>query len=50
MKFLKQTNYIGYVIAKLSKHIKISMKTSSDFFFTDDSLKQENDLELFYMP
>ena len=30
MKFLKQANYVEYVIAKLSKYIKISMQTFSD--------------------
>ena len=38
MKFLKQPAYIGYVIAKLSKLVKISMQTYSDLFL-DDSFK-----------
>ena len=29
-KFLKQTAYSGYVIAKLSKYVKISLQTYSD--------------------
>ena len=32
MKFLKQATYIGYVIAKLSKSIQISMLTSLESF------------------
>ena len=31
-KFFKQADYIGYVIAKLSKYVKINMDTSSDCF------------------
>ena len=32
MKFLKQATYIGYVIAKLSKSVQISMLTSLESF------------------
>ena len=32
MKFLKKANYSGYVMAKPSNCVKISMQTSSDFF------------------
>ena len=32
MKFSKESTYIGYVITKLSKLVKISMLTSSDSF------------------
>ena len=33
LKFLKQTDYIGYVIAKLSRDVKISMHTFADLFY-----------------
>ena len=33
MNFLKQTDYTGYVIAKLSKDVKISMPTFADSFY-----------------
>ena len=33
MKRLKQLAYIKYVIAKLSKFVKISMHTSLDYFY-----------------
>ena len=39
MKFLKLANCIGYVIAKLSKYVKISMQTSSDSFLLRILLK-----------
>ena len=32
MKFLKQSDYIGYLITRLPKHFKISMQTSPDSF------------------
>ena len=32
MKFLKQIDHIRYVIAKLSKFVKVNMHTSSDSF------------------
>ena len=38
--------YDRFVIAKLLKYIKISMQTSSDSFFTNDSLEIEKNLEL----
>ena len=46
MKFLKQADSIGYVIAELSKYVKISMQASTDSFFTADSLKTIKELEL----
>ena len=33
VNFLKQTDYTGYVIAKLSKDVKISMLTFADSFY-----------------
>ena len=45
-KFLKQATYIRYVIPKLSKFVQISMLTSSDSFFTENSFKIKKDLEL----
>ena len=45
MKFLKQADYIEYVIAKLLKYVEISMWTSSE-----DSLKIQKDLELASTP
>ena len=38
--------YIRYAIAKPSKICQISMHTSSDSFFTDDSLKIKKGFEL----
>ena len=32
LKFLKQTTYVRYLIAKLSKYVQISMLTSSESF------------------
>ena len=32
--FFKQTNAIGYVTAKLTKYFQISLKTSSDLFYS----------------
>ena len=32
MKFLKQADFLGFVIAKLSKHDKISIQISLNFF------------------
>ena len=31
LNFLKHADSVGYMIAKLSKYVKISMQTSSDF-------------------
>ena len=33
MKLLKQTTYVRYVLAKLSKFVQTSTKTSSDPFY-----------------
>lgn len=33
MKFLKQADYVGYVNAKLTKHVKISMQRPSEYFY-----------------
>ena len=45
MKFLKQATYIRYILAKLSKPVQITKRTSSDFF-TEDYLKIKKGLEL----
>ena len=50
MKFLKQTTNIGYVIAKLSKSLQISILTSIKSFFTEDSWNIEKGLELVSRP
>ena len=39
MKFLKQSDYIGYLITKLPKHVKISMQTSPNSFLQSIVLK-----------
>ena len=33
MKFLRQVDFIEYVIAKLSEYVKISIQASSDSFY-----------------
>ena len=33
MKFLKQADYVEYVNAKLTKHVKISMQRPSEYFY-----------------
>ena len=50
MKFMKQATYIGYVMAKLLKSVQISMLTSLESFFTEDSWKIEKGLELVSRP
>ena len=50
MKFLRQTPYIRYVLVKLSKFVQIRILTSSDSFFTEDSLKTEKGLEIVSTP
>ena len=39
MEFLNQADYVGYVTAKLSKYVKISIKISSDCFLQRNSLQ-----------
>ena len=50
MKFLKQATYIRYVITNLSKFVQISKVTSTESFFTEDSLKIRKGLELVSRP
>ena len=41
INFFKQDGYIGYVIVKLSNYAEISLGTSTNSFFTKDSLKMK---------
>lgn len=41
MKFLNQANYIGYVTVNPQKYVKTSMQNSSNYFFTENTLKQK---------
>ena len=50
IEFLKQSTYIRYAIAKLSKLVQISMVPGGRFLFTEDSLKNIKDLELVSRP
>ena len=49
IKFLKQSTYIKYVLAKLSKLVQISILAFSDSFL-EDSLKIKKGPELVPMP
>ena len=41
---LKQADYTGYIIAILSKHVKISLKTSLDSFYRGFFTKMDREL------
>ena len=50
MKFLEESTYSRYVIAKLSKLVQIRMLASFSILFAEDSLKITKGLELISRP
>ena len=47
MKFLKEADYVGYLNAKLTEHVKIRVPQNT---FTEDLLQLKKALELVSMP
>lgn len=50
MKFLKQDDYMEYVVIKPSKYLKISIQIFSNFFFTEDFFKVKRSETSFQVP